>query len=195
LRPDGLRLRMAADPDSSAAISRMMSADKQTRFAAIFRQYSRAVQRYLRRRVHSREAAEDLTQEAFARVYASDTEALESPRNFLFRTAHNLAVNHRRDQTAARVRAVEDVDALGVAHQAPLPEETLHWREELALLERVIDSLPSQCRQVFILQKIELLSHQEIAARLGIAVSTVEKHIAKAVKICYRRYREREHGR
>jgi len=172
-----------------------MGADRQTRFAAIFRQYGRALQSYLRRQVRSREAAEDLMQEAFARVYAAGTERLDSPRSFLFRTARNLAANHRRDQSAALVQAVEDVEAVDAGRQTLLPEETLHWREELDMLERVIDSLPHQCRQVFILQKLELRSHQEIAAQLGIAVSTVEKHIAKAVKICYQHYRERQDGR
>ena len=165
-----------------------MNAEKQTRFAAIFRQYGRALHHFLRRRVRSPEAAEDLMQETFARVYAADTGNLVSTRNFLFRTAHNLAINHRRNARNARTDAVADVDALGATDEAASPEEKLHWREELASLERVIDSLPPQCRQVFILQKFELRSHREIADQLGIALSTVEKHIAKAVKVCYLHY-------
>jgi RNA polymerase sigma-70 factor (ECF subfamily) len=172
-----------------------MDTEKKNRFAAIFRQHGRALQMYLRRQVSSQETAEDLMQETFTRVYAVGAEQLDSPRNFLFRTAHNLAVNHRRDRSAAQVQAVEDLDAIGAVSGTPLPEETLHWRGELEMLEQVIDSLPPQCRQVFILQKIELRTHQEIAEQLGIAVSTVEKHIARAVKICYQRYKERTHGR
>lgn len=176
-----------------------MSAERHTpgkrqEFTAIFREYGRALQNYLRRKVRSPEAAEDLMQETFARVYAADTAKLSSARSFLFRTAHNLAANHRRDVIHARTDAVADIDSLGAQDKHASPEETLHWREELAVLDRVIDSLPQQCRQVFILQKLELRSHQEIAEELGIAVSTVEKHIARAVKICHQHYKERNHG-
>lgn len=173
------------------------AADKRQKFGAIFREYGQALQSYLRRKVRSRETAEDLMQETFARVYAAGNDELASPRNFLFRTAHNLAVNYQRDIRNARTDAVADVEALGIVHDSALPEDALRWREELALLERVIGSLPPQCRQVFILQKLELRSHQEIADELGIAVSTVEKHIAKAVKLCYQHYRQsqEENGR
>jgi RNA polymerase sigma-70 factor (ECF subfamily) len=56
-------------------------------------------------------------------------------------------------------------------------------RQELALLEAAIASLPDGCRAVLLLRKVELLSHREIAGRLGIAVSTVEKQHARALRL------------
>lgn len=56
-------------------------------------------------------------------------------------------------------------------------------RQELANLEAAIARLPSGCRAVLLLRKIELLPHQEIARRLGIAVSTVEKQHARALRL------------
>jgi RNA polymerase sigma-70 factor (ECF subfamily) len=56
-------------------------------------------------------------------------------------------------------------------------------RQELALLERAIAELPEGCRAVLLLRKVELLSHREIADRLGIAVSTVEKQHARALRL------------
>jgi RNA polymerase sigma-70 factor (ECF subfamily) len=56
-------------------------------------------------------------------------------------------------------------------------------RQELRLLEDAIAGLPAGCRSVLLLRKIELLSHQEIADRLGIAVSTVEKQHARALRL------------
>ena len=56
-------------------------------------------------------------------------------------------------------------------------------RQELLQLEQAIAQLPEGCRAVLLLRKIELLSHQEIARRLGIAVSTVEKQHARALRL------------
>jgi RNA polymerase sigma-70 factor (ECF subfamily) len=56
-------------------------------------------------------------------------------------------------------------------------------RQELHQLEEAIARLPEGCRAVLLLRKIELLSHQQIATRLGIAVSTVEKQHARALRL------------
>jgi RNA polymerase sigma-70 factor (ECF subfamily) len=53
----------------------------------------------------------------------------------------------------------------------------------LHLLEEAIAELPEGCRAVLLLRKVELLSHREIADRLGIAVSTVEKQHARALRL------------
>ena len=62
-------------------------------------------------------------------------------------------------------------------------EKELTARQELALLEHAIAQLPAGCRTVLLLRKVELLSHREIADRLGIAVSTVEKQHARALRL------------
>jgi RNA polymerase sigma-70 factor (ECF subfamily) len=56
-------------------------------------------------------------------------------------------------------------------------------RQELRLLEDAIAQLPEGCRAVLVLRKVELLSHREISERLGIAVSTVEKQHARALRL------------
>ena len=54
-----------------------------------------------------------------------------------------------------------------------------------------VAELAPQCRQVYLLRKVHGLSHKEIAVHLGIAVSTVEKHLMKAIEQCERYVRER----
>jgi RNA polymerase sigma factor (sigma-70 family) len=56
-------------------------------------------------------------------------------------------------------------------------------RQELQRLQEAIAELPEGCRAVLLLRKIELLSHREIAERLGIAVSTGEKQHARALRL------------
>ncbi len=56
-------------------------------------------------------------------------------------------------------------------------------RQELHQLEQAVAQLPEGCRAVLLLRKIELLSHREIGQRLGIAICTVEKQHARALRL------------
>jgi RNA polymerase sigma factor (sigma-70 family) len=164
-------------------------------FVRLFRENGSALRRYLARLVRSTDVAEELAQEAFARVYAVEATSIQSPRSFLFRTAHNLAVNHVRHERTAATESVGDVgDIEGVIESQsssdlsmPTAEAELAGRQELALLRDAIDHLPAQCKKMFVLRKIDGLSYREIADRLELSVSSVEKGIARAMRLCHER--------
>ncbi|SKB49365.1 RNA polymerase sigma-70 factor, ECF subfamily [Sphingobacterium nematocida] len=63
------------------------------------------------------------------------------------------------------------------------PHQLLENKEALKFLYFKLDELPEKCKEVFILSRIDRLSHKEIADKLGISTKTVENHITKAVKI------------
>jgi RNA polymerase sigma-70 factor (ECF subfamily) len=69
------------------------------------------------------------------------------------------------------------------ASTEPGVEQQVMARQELDILEEAIAQLPEGCRIVLLLCKIEQLSHKEIASRLAIAVSTVEKQHARALRL------------
>lgn len=69
------------------------------------------------------------------------------------------------------------------ASSEPGVEQQVMARQELEILEEAIAELPEGCRVVLLLCKIEQLSHREISGRLGIAVSTVEKQHARALRL------------
>jgi RNA polymerase sigma factor (sigma-70 family) len=56
--------------------------------------------------------------------------------------------------------------------------------DELALVARLFTAMPSQCRQVFTLRKVYGYSQKEIATRLSIPESMVEKHLTQAACHC-----------
>jgi len=64
-------------------------------------------------------------------------------------------------------------------------------RETLGIHCEAVAGLPPQCRRVYLMRKVYGMSHKEIAGQLGIAVSTVEKHLIKGVKLCDRYVREK----
>ncbi|MOA65525.1 putative RNA polymerase sigma factor FecI [compost metagenome] len=68
----------------------------------------------------------------------------------------------------------------------------MELRQRLELMQRALGELSKPCRDSFLLRKLEGLSHQEIAERLGISRSLVEKHIVNAMKHCRVRIRQWE---
>ena len=58
------------------------------------------------------------------------------------------------------------------------------------MLQRALSELPAACRECFLLRKLDGLSHLEIADRLGVSRSMVEKHIVNAMKHCRIRIRQ-----
>jgi RNA polymerase sigma-70 factor (ECF subfamily) len=154
-----------------------------------------ALKRYLRRFIRSREAADDLAQEAFLRAFAAETgREIESPKAFLFKVAKNLALNELARQSSVAIEPLGDSqrqDIIEDSSQVAI-DDVVDSRERVRLLARAIAALPPQCAKVFILRKMQGMSQKEIAARLNISVRTVENHVAVGLSRC--RAFMREHG-
>ena len=167
----------------------MLNAIGMTPTLAAFLDNETALKRFLSRILPTESDVEDIAHEAFIRAYsASATQAIMMPKAFLFRIAKNLAINERSrmwNTTTTFVGDAEELDSLGAGNDSEVSgEDRLDSHRKFELLAQAIDQLPSQCRRVFILRKIEGYSHKEIAAEVGISVSTVEKHIAAGLVRC-----------
>lgn len=151
---------------------------------AVVARYYQELLNFCWRNLRNREAAADLVQESYARVLGEA--AVREPRALLYRTARNLMIDqHRR----AALRRHEALDALPeAAHPAgPLhlqPEQALESSQDWHACVAAIDALPPRCRDAFVLHVFEELPHAQIAARMGISVSMVEKHIARGMLSC-----------
>lgn len=158
--------------------------DKPSGFDGFFQSHRRNLVRYLSRLVSSSEVAEDLTQEAFARVYVVRDDGLRSPRSFLYRTAHNLAMDHMRHQRVAATEPLNAVLTDTLGDGAPSPETRFAAREELKLIEAAIEELPAKCRMVFILLRFEGRSYKEIACRMTLSETMVRKYAVRGLEHC-----------
>ena len=158
-----------------------MSDSRPDGLARLFSESQRALRRYVRRLVGSKEAAEDIVQEAFLRTYEHGNR-VKTPRALLFSAARNLAVDAHRHARAAKTDLVGDFDAIGVVQTAESPEAAALAEERSRLLKAAVERLPPQCRAVFALRVFHACPYQEIAQRLGISVKTVEKHIARGLR-------------
>jgi RNA polymerase sigma-70 factor (ECF subfamily) len=154
-----------------------------------------ALKRYLRRFIRSREAADDLAQEAFLRAFAAESgHAIEAPKAFLFKVTRNLALNELARQSSLATEPLGDFEGQTVLedNSQAAADDVVDSRERIRLLARAIATLPPQCAKVFILRKMQDMSQKEIAARLNISVRTVENHVALGLTRC--RAYMRAHG-
>ena len=158
-------------------------------FHGFFLKHQRSLRRYLADLVSSSDMAEDLAQEAFARVYAIDTSRVRSPQSFLYRTAHNLALDHIRHQRVAAAEPLRDDLIERIAQDLPSAEIALAAKEELALVYQAINELPPNCRQVFLLLRVEGMSFKEVAAEMRLSETMVRKYAFRALEYCQARVR------
>jgi RNA polymerase sigma factor (sigma-70 family) len=152
--------------------------------------HERALRGYLSRFFKNVADIEDVVQETYARILALSDSASGAVRNwhaFLFTSARNVALDRLRRARVVSLDAMAEMGNADVLDQAPAADEALNARQELSLLSEAIASLPDRCREVLTLRKLYGLPQREIAERLGITESTVEKHVAYGVRLCAER--------
>jgi RNA polymerase sigma factor (sigma-70 family) len=143
---------------------------------------------YFLRRIKDRSQAEDLVQDALLRVIrASECEVIEHPESYVFKVAANLLKDSRRHAVRhpTVTCAAVDEDTAGEAAQTLIdersPERVLDGETSLAQVLRALGELNELTRNVFVLFRLEHMKQKDIAALYGIAQSTVEKHVMRAV--------------
>ncbi|MBT0960460.1 sigma-70 family RNA polymerase sigma factor [Denitromonas iodatirespirans] len=154
----------------------------------MFERYYRELKNFLTRKVNDSDTASDLAQESYIRVLALQQSGavIGDPRALLYRVARNLLVDRARHDA---VRGLASLDALG-DDQGPHAPTHLQPEAQYAALQYVramvqaIESLPPRCREAFILNRFDGLSHQEIADRMGISRNMVAQHIMRGVLVC-----------
>jgi len=152
-------------------------------FASLYRATVAPLRRHLARILGNTAEAQDIAHDAYVRVYpVVEQQKAEKPEAMLYTTARRLAFNRLKRRRIAPFAPEPPIEELS-ASAAPGVVQQVMARQELRQLEAAIALLPEGCRTVLLLRKIELLSHQEIATRLGIAVSTVEKQHARALRL------------
>jgi RNA polymerase sigma-70 factor (ECF subfamily) len=143
--------------------------------------------RFLTARIGDPAEAEDLLQELWIRVQATDAGPIANVRSYLFRAAQNLVLDGVRGRQRRVLRETAWAGHLGglgatdPADLRPNAEAAMLAREDAAALASAIGALPEGAGRAFRMHKLEGLSHAEVAAQLGISRSGVEKHIAVAM--------------
>ncbi|QHV98776.1 RNA polymerase sigma-70 factor [Spirosoma endbachense] len=169
--------------DTELFIRRAFAESPQRGCELLFRRYHQALCSHAVRFVYSKETAEDLVSEVFCKFWK--TKAYESVtssfRYYLFRSVRNEAYNYLRleFQELDNIETAETQEGLF----SQRPDQVLQYEEVVHRVEDLVESLPPQCRKVFLLSRFEGRKYQDIATELGISIKTVEVHIVKALSI------------
>lgn len=148
------------------------------------------LRRRLRRLVSDMDELDDLVAEVLARTYAYDRwREIRHGLAFMTRAAHNILIDQQRRETIVSIDYVADLEAL---HRSISYDEMYDARDALRHLEHVVESLSPQPRRAFLLRRVQGHSVGEVAEIMGISVSTVEKHLAKALARVMKARAERE---
>jgi RNA polymerase sigma-70 factor (ECF subfamily) len=142
-----------------------------------------ALIRFFQRYVRDSDEADDLVQEVFLRIVKRGScDQLQSLDGYIFQTASSVLKDRsRRRRTRHSDRHVSFEPEVHSGMTAG-PDSLLLSRETLLEVSRVLLELPENTRQVFVLRRLEEMPYREIALRLGISVSAVEKHMLRAVR-------------
>lgn len=143
-----------------------------------------ALLRFLQSRGCSAADAEDIAQDMHMKLAGEPLGPVAEPRAYLYRMATNKLLLLRRT-AGRRMRREEDWDDVhgggdGERDERSSIEAQLIAREQLAILQRVLDGLPERTRTIFRRFRIDGEAQRGIAQDLGISVSAVEKHLARA---------------
>lgn len=141
------------------------------------------LRRYFEKHAVPRDEVDDMVQEVFVRLAGhARLEASEHLDAYVFKSASNLLRDRhrRRLARAAGLHEAYDEEIHGSGVPAFEPERSVLGAQSLQQMVAALYELPEKTRAVFVLYHVEGLSHQEIGRQLGMAVSTIEKHMGRA---------------
>ncbi len=152
-------------------------------FETLSRRFRTPLVRFFEKRIGRHSEIEDLVQEVFMRLAdGGRVEAIEHMEAYLFKTAANLLRDRQRRLTARSSQSHEsyEEDVHGSARETHTPERALLGAQAIQQLVEALHELPERTRNVWVLYHLEELPHATIARQLGIAISTIEKHMGRA---------------
>jgi len=145
------------------------------------RRYHAVIVRYFCRRGIEIADAQDLTQEVFERLSRPDMrDRIGRIEGYLFSMAANLAVEYFRYKQVRRANPAADFAASLHRGEEFAPDRLFEGRQELDLIVAALNELPERMRHIFILARLENLSHAEIATRLGVSRRLVQYEVTMA---------------
>jgi RNA polymerase sigma factor (sigma-70 family) len=150
----------------------------------VFLEYRTRLERLLAGRLQSRDVAEDIAQDLYLKLprVTEQFPSGEDARRYLIRMATNAALDHQRTESR-RGSLLAGMELVFDGVEAS-PEELAVSRDEIAQLEEALRELPPKCRDVLYLSRVEGMTHAEIAGKLGVSKSLVDKYAVRALLHC-----------
>ncbi|MGH8018375.1 MAG: RNA polymerase sigma factor [Opitutaceae bacterium] len=154
-------------------------------FAEEVRPHEPALRDWLHARFPSLRDVDDLVQETYVRLLkAYQSRKVVEARPYMFVLARNAAVDVVRRNQIIAFETLGENERLSVVEDRPSAADTVSHAEELDLLHEAIAALPTRCREVLTLRKLQGFSYREIAQQLGVSENTVDAHMCAGIFRC-----------
>ena len=174
-------------------------------FAALGRRHKTAVYNFILRHIRSPSVAEDLTQDVFVRVVQSAADFRHSARftTWAYTIARNLCIDQSRKAKLRRHPSLdqpggadEDGPSLGERmadeHHSRTVDRSAIGREVGSHIQRAVDELPEDQREVFLLREVANIPFKDIATMIGVPENTVKSRMRYALERLQRALAEYE---
>jgi RNA polymerase sigma factor (sigma-70 family) len=163
--------------------------------SGIFLEHRTFLKKFLAKFLHHEQDIEDVAQEAYLKAYSAEQNRgeIEQPKAFLFSIAKNLALNELARKSRQMTRTIQEAMPAEMIQSTASAEDEIVAGQSLGLYCDAVATLPENCRRVYLLRKVHGLPHREIAERLGMSRSAVEKHLRTGSQCC-RDYMLRKSG-
>ncbi len=141
---------------------------------------------FARHLLRGTEDADEVVQEVYARLFAlDDWQRIADPNAYAMRMIRNIAVERFRRADVVQIERALVVQEMEATDDRPRPDQVAMARSELRRVSRALKTLPPRCQEALHLRRIEGLSPDRVAETMGIAVSTVEKHLVKGLRLLH----------
>lgn len=166
---------------------RLPNTDGLSGISRIFLEHNSFLKKFLTRFLNREQDIEDVAQEAYLKAYIAEQDGgeIERPKAFLFSIAKNLALNELTRKSRQMTGYIEECQKPVVMEAENTADKEAEAWESLGIYCEAVATLPKKCRQVYLLRKVHGLRHKEIAERLDISLSTVEKNLRVGASCCH----------
>lgn len=161
-------------------------AGREASFEELVRRYQRPIAAYVYRMVGDYDAALDLTQEVFIKVYNSLSRYRAEFKfsTWIYKIAHNAAIDHLRRHAVREQAMTTSVDGerreVMIESRRLTPEQESERKERRSEIESVVQLLPASYRELIVLRHSHDLSYDEMAEVTGLPLGTVKNRLFRA---------------
>ena len=170
---------------------------RESSFEELVRRYQRPIVAYVYRMLGDYDAALDVTQEIFIKIYNSLSRYSSEYKfsTWIYRIAHNAAIDymrrHKQNEQSLEIEANNEVFEIPLESKRPSPEqerEQSEWRTEI---HNVVQKLPTNYRELILLRHTQDLSYEEIAEITNLPLGTVKNRLFRAREMMRQLFIER----
>jgi RNA polymerase sigma factor (sigma-70 family) len=180
--------------EESEWIERIIAGDRQV-FRLLMDKYSSYLYHAVFSVLRSAKDAEDVTQEALIKIYASLPQYQhQGLKTWMTRIAINKAIDHKRALERKKEQLTAEIEELLPSDGIHSVEEAVFSKQRRQQLRQYLDDIPANYREVVVAYYMEEKSYQEIAEEQGVALKTVESKLYRAKQWIRKHWKEEEWG-